>query len=405
MLKFEVAAMPIHNIADIDLSAFSTDAAPIFPIRCNDPLLQDFCQALSSRLLRAPTTRQYPDVMTFGYFCRKSSIQRAVDEIPNRDRRLGWGTVLHIAPANIPVNFAFSLLMGLLAGNLNYVRVPSTPFPQVELIVDAIDDVLAETRFVRLRKGVQFFTSERDHPALAEMVGGASGLVVWGGDATVTKFRAMDKPVSAVELYFPDRASSAVLAASEVLKLNDSGLTKLCGKFFNDTFLVDQNACSSPGIIFWVGENKIRAAAKQRFWNRVNECLADRYELEPVRMMDKHLDVMRMVATLERATTLSERGDVIWRFDDKDLATSRLRFGNFLEFDLNNIDQISAHLRPNEQTITQFGLESRDIFNSLVSSGRMVDRIVPVGDALAMSMQWDGKHVLSLLSRQVEVSS
>ena len=120
-------------------------------------------------------------------------------------------------------------------------------------------------------------------------------------------------------------------------------------------------------------------------------------------MMDKHLDVMAMVAEIERPAYLSERGDIIWRFDDKDLAGSRFRFGNFLEFDIDDIVEISDHLRANEQTITQFGMVSHDIFETLAASGRMVDRIVPVGEALSMSMQWDGKQVLSLLSRQVEI--
>ena len=34
-------------------------------------------------------------------------------------------------------------------------------------------------------------------------------------------------------------------------------------------------------------------------------------------MMDKHLDVMTMVAEIERPASLSERGDIVWRFDDK----------------------------------------------------------------------------------------
>lgn len=322
----------------------------------------------------------------------------------NRDSRLGWGTLLHIAPANIPVNFAFSFLMGFLSGNSNYVRVPSTPYPQVDLIVGAIDDILADPAFEDLRPRINFFTCERDHPTLDGMVGGAAGLVVWGGDTTIAKFKAMDKPISAVELYFPDRVSSAVLAAPAIQGLDDDELTKLCDRFFNDTFLVDQNACSSPSMLFWVGEAKARNAARQRFWSRFGERLAGKYELEPVRMMDKHLDVMEMVAELERPTLLSERGDIIWRFDDKDLAGSRFRFGNFLEIDIDDINQISTHIRPSEQTITQFGMVPHDIFEALAKSGRMVDRIVPVGEALSMSMQWDGKQVLSLLSRQVEIS-
>ena len=396
--------MPINDIADIELTPLSADATKLAPIRCSDPALLAFCQALSSRLLRDPASRQFPDVMTFGYFCRKSSISKVINTLHDRDSRLGWGTVLHIAPANIPVNFAFSFLMGFLSGNINYVRVPTTPYPQVDLIVGAIDDILADSAFENLGQRVNFFTCERDHPALVRMVGEASGLVVWGGDTTVAKFKAMDKPISAVELYFPDRVSSALLAARAIKDLDENDLTKLCDRFFNDTFLVDQNACSSPSMLFWVGENRARHTAKQRFWNRFSERLAGKYELEPVRMMDKHLDVMSMVAKLERPASLSDRGDIIWRFDDKDLAGSRFRFGNFLEFDIDEIGQVIDHLRPNEQTITQFGLLSRDIFEALAASGRMVDRIVPIGDALSMSMHWDGKQVLSLLSRQVEIS-
>lgn len=396
--------MPINDIADIELTPLSADATKLAPVRCSDPALLAFCQALSSRLLRDPASRQFPDVMTFGYFCRKSSISKVINTLHDRDSRLGWGTVLHIAPANIPVNFAFSFLMGFLSGNINYVRVPTTPYPQVDLIVGAIDDILADPAFKNLGQRVNFFTCERDHPALVRMVGEASGLVVWGGDTTVAKFKAMDKPISAVELYFPDRVSSAVLAARAIQDLDENDLTKLCDRFFNDTFLVDQNACSSPSMLFWVGEDRARHTAKQRFWNRLGERLAGKYELEPVRMMDKHLDVMSMVAELERPASLSDRGDIIWRFDDKDLAGSRFRFGNFLEFDIDEIGQIIDHLRPNEQTITQFGMVSRDIFEALAASGRMVDRIVPIGEALSMGMHWDGKQVLSLLSRQVEIS-
>ena len=395
--------MPIHNLADIEPTAVSTNAASPVPLRCGDPMVLSFCQALSSRLLRDPTSRQFPDVMTFGYFCRKSSIRQVMNSVPERASRLGWGTVLHIAPSNIPVNFAFSFLMGFLSGNVNHVRVPSNPYPQVDLIVGAIDELLAESTFEDLKPYINFFSCERDHPALVKMVSRVAGLVVWGGDATVAKFKAMDKPLSAIELYFPDRVSSAMLSASEILKLDQSGLENLCDKFFNDTFLVDQNACSSPGLIFWVGADKTRDAAKHLFWTSFSKRLDEKYKLEPVRMMDKHLDVMAMAAQLGRPISSRDRGDVIWRFDDSSLGTSKLRFGNFLELDLDNIGQISAHLRHNEQTITQFGLESHEIFEALASSGRMVDRIVPLGDALSMSMDWDGKQSLSLLSRQVEV--
>jgi hypothetical protein len=324
--------------------------------------------------------------------------------MPGLSLRMGWGAVLHIAPSNIPVNFAFSFLMGFLSGNANYIRVPSKAFQEVDLIVAAIDTVMADSNFASLRDSITFFTCERDNPTLVDMVRKADGLVVWGGDATVATFRAMDKSMSAVELYFPDRVSSAVFSAARLTALDDDELTKLCDRFFNDTFLTDQNACSSPGILFWFGEGEDVTAAKDRFWTHLSRRLGERYRIEPTRMMDKHLDVMTMVKALKRPLQITSQDDIAWRFSDADLRSSRLRFGNFLEIDIADLGNMASQLRPNEQTITQFGLASQDIFDALAESGRMVDRIVPVGEALSMSMQWDGKQVVSLLSRQVEVA-
>ena len=44
------------------------------------------------------------------------------------------GLVFHITPSNIPTNFAYSLLFGLLTGNSNIIKVPTKIFPQIEII-------------------------------------------------------------------------------------------------------------------------------------------------------------------------------------------------------------------------------------------------------------------------------
>ena len=43
------------------------------------------------------------------------------------------------------MNFAYSLVAGLLNGNANVVRVPSKDFPQVTILTDAFNAVLRET--------------------------------------------------------------------------------------------------------------------------------------------------------------------------------------------------------------------------------------------------------------------
>ena len=139
-------------------------------------------------------------------------------------------------------------------------------------------------------------------------------------------FKAMDKSVSAVELSF--QIEFPLLSWPPQLWDLMSTLTKLCERFFNDTFLVDQNACSSPNILFWAIDAKMLTHAKTRFWTAFAMHLDKKYQIEPTRMIDKHLDVMTMVETLARPLKVIPLNDVVWRFNDSDLGASRLRFGN-----------------------------------------------------------------------------
>ena len=93
------------------------------------PFSQDiinYLNALSKEIKQDPRLRQYPDVAGFSFFCRKANILQLKKQFYKGNlTKLGRGIVFHITPSNVPVNFAFSLVMGLLSGNSNIVRVPS----------------------------------------------------------------------------------------------------------------------------------------------------------------------------------------------------------------------------------------------------------------------------------------
>ena len=92
-----------------------------------------FLHALSQTLMAGKEAKAFPDVITFGFFCRKGNIERLKEAYRAQiSYRLGRGVTFHIAPANVPVNFAYSLVCGLLAGNACIVRAPSRPFPQCQ---------------------------------------------------------------------------------------------------------------------------------------------------------------------------------------------------------------------------------------------------------------------------------
>lgn len=120
-----------------------------------------YLNELSSILLRMPEVRHYPDVVTFAFFCRKANLLHLQKEHATNSLRLGRGLVFHIAPSNVPVNFAYSLICGLLSGNNNIVRLPGKQFRQVDLIVGAIRTLSDDERFDTVSRMVHLIKYER----------------------------------------------------------------------------------------------------------------------------------------------------------------------------------------------------------------------------------------------------
>ena len=102
----------------------------------------DFLQCLHLEILSDKRSEMYPDLITFSFWCRKNNILKFKESYNDIDFRIGIGVVLHIAPSNVPLNFAYSLVAGLLAGNINIVRLSSKEFNQVAILVAAINRLI-----------------------------------------------------------------------------------------------------------------------------------------------------------------------------------------------------------------------------------------------------------------------
>ena len=98
-----------------------TSATHIF-----DEKIINYLNDLSKAIFSDSRSKQYPDVTTFAFFVERANIKSISKKyIKNAYRMIGHGIIFHIAPSNVPVNFAYSLVAGLLSGNINIVRVPS----------------------------------------------------------------------------------------------------------------------------------------------------------------------------------------------------------------------------------------------------------------------------------------
>ena len=129
-----------------------------------------FLDDVSRRLMKDKRAKAYPDVMTFGFFCRRGNISKLAAKYPD-EGRMGRGLVLHIAPSNVPVNFAYTLVFGLLAGNSCVVKASSKDFEQVHIICDVMNDVLKDERFARLRAAICVVEYPRDRQDVTERRG------------------------------------------------------------------------------------------------------------------------------------------------------------------------------------------------------------------------------------------
>ena len=109
----------------------------------------DFLDEMSKRLLKSSKAKQYQDVIAFAFWCRKASLiemKKNIAWLPSAREKgvLGRGIVFHVAPSNVAMNFAYSFVAGLLAGNANIVRLPSKKFPQVDCFCNVLKEMLQE---------------------------------------------------------------------------------------------------------------------------------------------------------------------------------------------------------------------------------------------------------------------
>ena len=369
------------------------------PLRPFDDDVIAFFNDLSA-VLR--TNREYSDVATFGFWCRKAALLKEKGKYDDISNRFGKGIVFHSTPSNVPVNFAFSFAAGLLAGNANIVRLPGKPFEQVTVISNAIKDLLG-IKHQNLAPYIVFVK----FPPVKEITDTFSSIcnvrVIWGGDMTVAELRQSKIPARTTEITFADRHSIAVIDADAYLE--SAHKDTIIQNFYNDTYFSDQNACTAPRIIFWQGEKK--EEAKDDFWNRVHEKTVKEYTLAPVQAVGK-LNAMYSVASQKKVHVEKSDDMFITRIDvdkiDKDLMNYKYNSGFYFEKDIDNLKEIVDVCDVRCQTLTYYGVKEED-FRSFLEEARPIgiDRIVPMGKSMDFALVWDGYDLIRQMSRKITI--
>jgi hypothetical protein len=365
-----------------------------------------FFDQLSKNLNKDPRTRTYPDVATFAFFCRKSNLLKIKEQYKN-ELLLGRGIVFHVAPSNVPVNFAYSLLCGVLAGNVNIVRVSSKEFEQVTIICDAMMAIRQSGIYNEITKRVFIVRYDRQSKATELFSSLCDVRVIWGGDSTIAQIRQYPLPARSFDITFADRYSICVINAD--VYCNESNPEAVANGFYNDTFLFDQNACTAPHLIVWMGDSGNISKSKAVFWDTLYRLVKNRYEnIQDVVAIDKLTVLYDEAVHLQNIKKIPSQDNLLWRIELETLPENidefRSSCGYFTEYTMQSLAELKKIINRKYQTVAYYGFPAdffADFIRKLSPSG--IDRIVPIGHTMDFSMTWDGFDLIETLSRKIVV--
>jgi Acyl-CoA reductase (LuxC) len=373
-----------------------------------------FVERFSRRLLAVRQTRQHPELAALAHWFRPATLRRLAADSAPRDGvvQRGRGLVFTIAPANVDSVFLYSCLLSLLAGNSNIVRLSQKASPAIDLVTAVLAEVLAEDVGRPVAGRLVLLTYAHDDAITAAISRHCHLRVVWGGNATVAAVRAIALRPTATELCFPDRFSAAALQALVVVGSSRGELEDLARRFVDDALQFGQQACSSPRWLAWVGRPDVVARAKAVFWPAVEQAVRMRADEDSGAMHMDRLNAAFTYAAGQHARPVPGAVAGAWPqrvaaehgLDDA-LRDGHCGQGLFIEHQAGQLSELAAGFSDRDQTLAVHGFAPAEIQAFVDALGpRAIDRIVPVGQALAFSPVWDGQDLLTSFTRRIHIA-
>ena len=183
-------------------------------------------------------------------------------------------------------------------------------------------------------------------------------------------------------------------------------MEKLANAFYNDTYLMDQNACSSPQLIVWMGRGL--EEAQKKFWTAVADVAEKKYNLQPVSAVDKLTKLCSEAIDSPDVGKVSRYGNILYVADMQRLPETvdgfRGTCGYFYQYVCDDLQEISHIVNEKYQTLVYYGVSAKELSEFVVNNQLSgIDRIMPVGKALDIDVFWDGYDLVRTLSRIVDV--
>lgn len=210
--------------------------------------------------LGAPDTADIPGVAFLRLWLRRGTLEPIITrELGRGALHADWmedgrarlraypiGVVGHWPAGNIEIQPILSMTCALLGGNASLVRIPSDLVDETRRFMRKLDQV-DTTRVLTGRVFMAAFDHARQdfQEAMARAVDGA---MIWGGAEAVLKVRELPFPHWARLAVFGPRISVAAIDADTWCNRQERG--SWCRRIARDVWQFDQQACSSPQVLF-----------------------------------------------------------------------------------------------------------------------------------------------------------
>ena len=397
-----------------------------------DEVALSFLEILSKEITTDNRSRLYPDLITLAFYLRKANLKALIEKTGSVKNRLGRGLTFHITPSNIPLNFAFSYVFSLLAGNANVVRLPSKDFPQVSLFIELFKNVIDREEFAKIKAKTVFVRYPHESTANEYYSALCNTRMIWGGDETVALFKTFKTQPRCLDICFADRYSLALIDCKSLKNIDENALKQLAINFYNDTFAIDQNACSSSKTVLWINsEGADGNALKDKLYKALHDVVISKYELQDSVAVDKFtqlcVDAINLNYT-ENANCYNENAgtsissnttssikfkkgedNLIYRIALKDdlegveqLETLSFKAGYFYEANLSCLKTLIKLTNTKFQTLCVYGIDRQQVIDYLIENECTgIDRVVNIGRALDIDVNWDGFDLIRTLSREI----
>ncbi len=312
------------------------------------------------------------------------------------------GVVGHWPAGNIEIQPLLSMTCALLGGNTCLVRIPRRLRDQTQQLIEKL--IQSDSSHVLIGR-IRLLVFDHDrldiHRAMAQSVDGA---MIWGGEEAVTEIRALPFPHWARLAVFGPRISVAAMDATSWCDL--AAREAFCRRIARDVWQFDQQACSSPQVLFLEKKEghsagdfvqALRAAFETE--NRIHPRETIQASLTSAICQARASWLLEDIANSaifpagpEWTILLGQGSEIPQPTEGKTLTV--LEVGDLLE--------TAAKFDGNVQTLgLAIADHEREATLASVAASRGVDRIVQLGRMHVFTPPWDGVDLIRIMVRMV----